>query len=70
MSRAFQLTTDISINTKCAPLLVDLFLYLHKSEFIEVLLKRQSENVETLISLSDIIMIMNDASQHTQLLIL
>ena len=37
--RIFQQTVGIPMGTKCAPLLVDLFLYSYEADFIQGLLK-------------------------------
>ena len=37
--RVFQQTIGIPMGTNCAPLLVDLFLFLYESDFLEELLK-------------------------------
>ena len=41
----FQLTVGIPMGTNCAPLLVDLFLYLYEADFIQRLLKKNEKKL-------------------------
>jgi hypothetical protein len=41
----FQQTVGIPLDTNCAPLLADVFLYLYQADFIEGFLKRNEEKL-------------------------
>ena len=41
----FQPTVDIPVDTNCASLLVDLFLYSYKADFIQELLKKSQKQL-------------------------
>jgi len=43
--RVLQQTVGIPISTNCAPLLVDLFLYSYKTDFIQGLLKKNEKKL-------------------------
>jgi hypothetical protein len=43
--RVFQQTVGISMGTKCALLLADLFLYLYETDFIQGLLKKNEKKL-------------------------
>ena len=43
--RVFQQTVGISMGTKCALLLADLFLYLYETDFIQGLLKENEKKL-------------------------
>ena len=41
----FQQTVDIAVDANCASLLVDLFLYSYKADFIQGLLKKNQKQL-------------------------
>jgi hypothetical protein len=43
--RVFQQIIGISINTNCAPLLADLFLYSYEADFIQGFLKKNEKKL-------------------------
>ena len=43
--RVFQQTVGIPMDTNCAPLLADLFLYSHEADFIQRLLKKNEKKL-------------------------
>ena len=44
--RVFQQIIDLPMGSKCAPLLVDLFLYAYETDFVQDLLKKNVKNVK------------------------
>jgi hypothetical protein len=48
--RVLQQTIGMRMDTNCAPLLADLFLYSYETDFIQGLLKKNEKKLDPLIS--------------------